>query len=164
MGSGPSHLYLVALGSNMRHARFTQPDRVVRAALNGLTRVIATSRIIASRPVGPSLRTYANCVAVLESDMEPREMLDTLQAMETAFGRKRRGSRWRARPLDLDIILWSGGCWRDTALTIPHPEFRSRPFVLAPAREVAQRWRDPVSGKTIAQLWAKCNRTRVVLA
>lgn len=79
-------------------------------------------------------------------------MLDELQAVETAFGRRRQGQRWRSRTLDLDIVLWSGGCWGDEDLTLPHPEFRNRDFVLAPAARIAPDWRDPISGLTLRQL------------
>jgi 2-amino-4-hydroxy-6-hydroxymethyldihydropteridine diphosphokinase len=57
--------------------------------------------------------------------------------------------------LDLDIVLWSGGPWASERLVIPHPEFRSRAFVLAPAAAVAPGWRDPVTGRTLRQLNAR---------
>uniref|UniRef100_UPI0015771B8A 2-amino-4-hydroxy-6- hydroxymethyldihydropteridine diphosphokinase n=1 Tax=Sphingomonas bacterium TaxID=1895847 RepID=UPI0015771B8A len=76
-----------------------------------------------------------------------------------AFGR-RRGRRWGARVLDLDIVLWSGGSWRSPGLTIPHPAFRDRRFVLDPMVALAPRWRDPVTGLTIRQLAAQLTRRR----
>ncbi len=139
--------YLIALGSNVPHPRHGPPAAVLRAALVALETchlpVIAAAPIIASAPVGPSLRRYANGAAVIASALPPPALLDRLQAIEAAFGRTRRGRRWRARTLDLDIVLWSGGVWQDARLTIPHREYRHRAFVLGPAARIAPDWRDP---------------------
>ena len=120
--------------------------------------VVATSPVIDSAPIGPSLRQYANAVAVIESPLEPSALLHRLHQLEAAFGRgrnQRRGSRWRARALDLDIVLWSGGIWESAGLIVPHAEFRNRGFVLEPAQTIAPDWRDPVTGCTITQLAAR---------
>ena len=66
--------------------------------------------------------------------------------------RERRGQRWGSRTLDLNIVLWGGGSWASKALSIPHPLFRGRHFVLRPAAQVAPTWRDPVTGLTLRQL------------
>ena len=87
-------------------------------------------------------------------------MLALLQAVEAEFGRHRRGQAWMARVLDLDIVLWSGGCWAEPDLTIPHPQFRWRAFVLGPAHAVAPGWRDPLSGLTLRQLHARLTAPR----
>lgn len=120
--------------------------------------VLAASPIIASAPLGPSLRRYANAAALVRTDLAPPALLDALQHIEHAFGRKRRGRRWRERVLDLDIVLWGGGTWRSRRLTIPHPEWRRRAFVLVPARAIAPAWRDPATGLAVAQLAARLTR------
>ena len=156
------HRYLVALGSNMRHPRHGLPPAVLRAALRALgdagLAVERASPIMASAPLGPSRRRYANAAAVVRSALEPPALLDALHAVEHAFSRNRRGMRWQARTLDLDIVLWDGGCWHDPHLTIPHREFRVRDFVLAPALTIAPRWRDPVTGLTPRHLHARLTR------
>lgn len=154
--------YLVALGSNQRHHRHGNPRAVLIAALAALERsgmaVLAASPIITSRPLGPSLRTYANAAAVVEAECEPPVLLERLQAIEVAFGRRRRGQRWSARVLDLDLVLWAGGCWAEPGITVPHPAYRERAFVLVPARVVARNWCDPLSGQTVQQLHARLTR------
>lgn len=158
----PSHTYLIALGSNMRHPRHGPPREVVRQAVAALAEAgimrIVLSPIVASRPVGPSLRSYANAVLLCRADLAPPAMLERLLAVEAQFGRRRRGQRWRARTLDLDIVLWSGGRWHSPTLAIPHPLFRERLFVLAPAAAIAGSWRDPASGLTLRQLAARLAR------
>lgn len=133
---------------------------MVAAAIAELPSVIAASRIIETAPVGPSIRRYANAVVLIESDLAPEELLDALQAMERAAGR-RAGRRWGARVLDLDIILWSGGSFAAPGLTVPHSRFRERNFVLGPLAEIAPGWRDPVTRLTVRQLHARLTaRTR----
>ena len=156
---GDMHRYFIALGSNRRHGRFGCPKRTLCAArlmIEG--RVMAASRVIHSAPVGPSLRTYANCCAIVETGMNPAEFLAHLKAIEASFGRRSGGRRWAARVLDLDIILWTGGIWATPTLCIPHPAFRERGFVLGPASEIAGDWRDPVSGLSVYHLKARLDR------
>ncbi len=155
--------YLIALGSNQR-TRWGSPNAALRHLSghpsgrwdDGLS---VTSRIITSRPVGPGRRSFANAVALIESTCTPPELLAHLKQIERAHGR-RRGRRWGERPLDLDIIAWSGGMWASPGLSIPHPEFRNRRFVLAPLTEIAADWRDPVTQLTARQLLARLDRKR----
>src|SRR5690606_23892140 len=91
--------------------------------------VCNVSRVIRTAPIGPSQRRYANGAALVASELDPPAMLARLKRIERLFGRRPGGQRWRARVLDLDIVLWSGGCWASSGLTIPHPLFRARRFV-----------------------------------
>lgn len=120
--------------------------------------VEAVSRLMTTRPVGPSRRRYANAAAVIAGTLAPEGALDDLQAIEAQFGRERRGQRWRSRVLDVDIVLWSGGAWVSRGLVIPHPLFRERSFVLGPAARIAPRWRDPLTGLTLRALDARLTR------
>lgn len=148
----------------MRRPGVGGPRQVLAAALPALEelgmRVRAVSKAIDSEPLGPSRRRYANAVAIVESGLAPDGLLAALQRLEQAFGRRRRGSRWQARPLDLDIVLWSGGCWATPGLSIPHAGFRSRAFVLDPAADIAGSWRDPLTGLTLRHLGARLTRPR----
>lgn len=161
----PLPLYAIGLGSNRRHVRFGDPRQVLMAALAALEsddiEAVDASPIIASAPLGPSRRRYANAVALVASPLSPPEMLERLQAIEAAFGR-RMGQRWSARTLDLDILLWSGGAWSDAALNIPHPALAERDFVLGPLRAIAPGWRHPLSSHTVRQLAARLVRAKPV--
>ena len=151
--------YLIALGSNQRHARHGPPRQVLQAAIAALGgKVEAVSHVIDSAPLGPSRRRYANAAVVLRSKRDPERMLAKLKAIERKFGRKRGGQRWGPRVLDLDIILWEGGMWSSPGLNVPHIAFRTRRFVLGPAAAIAPGWRDPISGLSLAQLHARLTR------
>lgn len=143
-------LYAVGIGSN-RRGRHGMPEDEVRAALVALDGVIDTAPILSTAPLGPSKRRFANTVALIESDETPPTLLQRLKAIERAFGR-RRGRRWDARVIDLDILLWSEGSWATGGLLVPHIAFRTRDFVLDPLVLLTPDWRDPVSGLTVRQL------------
>ena len=156
--------YLIALGSNKRHARHGAPERVLEAALVALAEesvaVEAVAPTLQSPPLGPSRRRYANSAAVIETGLDPEELLALLKQIEHQFGRRSGGQRWSSRVLDLDIVLWNGGAWSSPGLTIPHQSFRIRDFVLTPARQVAPDWRDPITGLSANHLHARLTRPR----
>ena len=159
-----AHRYLIALGSNQRHPAIGLPRRVVEAAMEALDgqglQLIAASPVIDSAPVGPSLRRYANAAALVETRLDPQDLLDHLHAVEEQFGRRRVGQAWRSRVLDLDIALWSGGAYAVPGLTIPHVHLRDRTFVLAPGMALTPHWRDPISRLTLRQLHSRLTRPR----
>ncbi len=155
-------LYAIALGSNQPHPLYGDPRAVLAAALAALDeaplRLLAAAPAIASRPIGPSIRSYANGAAIIETELEPLALLAHLKVIEQAFGRRPSGQRWRARVLDLDILLWSGGAFADDVLCIPHREMRKRAFVLDPLATIASDWRDPISGLSVRHLKARLDR------
>lgn len=154
----PLTSYIVALGSN-RRGRHGSPRREVAAALAAIGGIRAVSRIHETAPLGPSIRRFANAVAWIDSEETPDALLRRLKGIERAFGR-RRGRRWGARVIDLDIVLWSGGAWSARDLTVPHPQYRARRFVLAPLAEIAPSWRDPLTGRKTLPLLHAVDRRR----
>jgi 2-amino-4-hydroxy-6-hydroxymethyldihydropteridine diphosphokinase len=153
------HRYAIGLGSNRPHGRFGAPVAILNAALADL-HPVAASGIIETAPIGPSLRTFANAAALIETELSPPELLAALKAIERRFGR-RRGQRWGARVLDLDILLWSGGCWSSATLSIPHRHLTGRRFALDPLAQIAPKWRIPRHG-TARQCAARLTRPRPV--
>lgn len=155
----------MALGSNRRHGRHGAPERVIIAALAAMVdaglEIVAISPILPTPPLGPGGRRFANAAALIETDDAPPALLRRLKAIERAFGR-RRGRRWGARVLDLDILLWTGGLWASRELSIPHREFRRRDFALFPLERIAPDWVDPLTNLAIRHLAARLRRTRPV--
>ena len=147
------HVYAIAIGSNRPHGRFGRPTGVVEAAIARLDADFAlfdASPIFLNAAQGGAGRDFANAVALLESDLEPQQMLAKLKRVERDFGR-RGGRRWGSRVLDLDIVLWSGGEFRSRRLSIPHPRLAERSFVLQPLAMIAPRWRiGPLSVRHLA--------------
>jgi len=138
-----THLYAIAIGSNRPHGRFGRPTGVVEAAIARLDRdfgLFDASPILLNAAHGRAGRDFANAVALVESHLEPPEMLGRLKSLEREFGR-RAGRRWGPRVLDLDLVLWSGGKFRSRRLSVPHPQLARRDFVLQPLAAIAPNWR-----------------------
>ncbi len=92
----------------------------------------ALSALYHSEPHGPEDQPlYVNAVAKISTGLLPHQLLDSLQAIEDQHQRVRR-TRWGARTLDLDILLFGTRVIVDERLEIPHSQLRLRNFVLAP--------------------------------
>lgn len=153
-----THLYAIAIGSNRPHGRHGRPPQIVEAAIARLDEefgLFDASPILLNSAHGPAGRDFANSVALVESKLEPPQMLGRLKAIEREFGR-RPGRRWGPRVLDLDIALWSGGKFRSRGLTIPHHQLPKRSFVLQPLAAMAPGWR--VGATSIRHLAARLAR------
>ncbi|WP_137897545.1 2-amino-4-hydroxy-6-hydroxymethyldihydropteridine diphosphokinase [Sphingomonas sp. 2SG] len=151
-------IYAIGIGSN-RRGRHGGPADEVRAAIAAIGGLVAASPVIGSAPLGPSIRRFANAAILIASDETPPVLLARLKGIEAAFGR-RRGRRWGARVIDLDILLWSGGSWRDPRLTVPHAALSARGFVLGPLARIAPGWRVPPQARSVRQLAHAVDRPR----
>lgn len=155
--------YLIGLGSN--RYRGGPPRHIIASAIDALAaldlKISQRSAVITTPPLGPGKRHYANAAILVETDLAPGELLTLCKAIEVQFGR-RPGRRWGDRILDLDLLLWSGGCWAEPALTLPHPALANRDFVLGPLVEIAPDWRHPTNGLTIRQLYHHIRRNMPV--
>jgi len=148
----------VALGSNLgdrhEHMRWAC-DRLGRLLTD-----VRTSSVIETPPFevpdpdaqGP----YLNAALTGVTTRSAEQLLAALQVLEAERGRART-HRNAARTLDLDLILFGDAVLDQPALTVPHPRFRERAFVLAPLAEVAGDWIDPVTGLTVTALLQRLN-------
>lgn len=162
MAKTAPHIYALALGSNRPLSACLTPRQLLAEAATRIAQdaqIIAVSPTIETAPMGPSRRRYANAALLVQSPLAPPAMLAWLQSIEQALGR-RRYRRWGERSVDIDLILWSGGPWNSRKLTIPHPAFAARDFVLTPLSAIAPAWRDPRSGLMIRHLNARRQKAR----
>jgi 2-amino-4-hydroxy-6-hydroxymethyldihydropteridine diphosphokinase len=126
----------VALGSNLgdRAAHLAH----ARARLGQLpgVRLVAASAVEETAPLGPIPQgPYLNQTVLLETTLEPVELLAHTRAIETERGRERR-VRWGPRTLDLDLVRWEGRTVRTPEVTLPHPELPNRAFWLGEIAEL----------------------------
>lgn len=156
--TGATHLYAIAIGSNRPHGRYGRPPDVVHAAIARLDQefgLFDASPIMLNAAHGGAGREFANAVALIESPLEPLQVLERLKHMERQFGR-RPGRRWGPRVLDLDLVLWSGGRVRSRRLNVPHPRLAERSFVLQPLAAIAPGWRmGPLTVRHLAHRLAR---------
>lgn len=143
----------LALGSNLGDRRAHLNWAVDRLAAHltdlRLSSILETEPVDVPDPQPP----YLNAVVVGKTDLSPDMLMQKLLDLEREQGRTRPALR-APRTLDLDLILYGDLILNTPALTVPHPRFRDRRFVLAPLAELAPDWRDPVTGNSIAALLA----------
>lgn len=98
---------------------------------------------------------FTNGVAMVETVLDPTELLQLLLQVETEHGRLRHpGAKgYRDRFLDLDLLYFGGTVWSSLELILPHPHIASRLFVLAPLAEIAPTFQDPVTGLTVEVMY-----------
>jgi len=127
----------VGLGGNVG-----DPVATLRASLEALSRLPATQLLRTSRlyrtPAWgvPDQADFINAVALLDTALDPRALLDGMLGIERAFGRERR-ERWGPRILDLDLLLYGDGVIDQPGLRVPHPHLHERAFALLPLLDVS---------------------------
>jgi 2-amino-4-hydroxy-6-hydroxymethyldihydropteridine diphosphokinase len=91
-----------------------------------------------TEPVGLVLdqRDFYNACLRIETALGPEELLDACKAVERELGRAAGGPRHGPRVIDVDVLLLDGVSYSSERLTLPHPEVRSRRFVLVPLLEL----------------------------
>lgn len=134
------HSAVIAFGANLGdRARTIRAAAAQIDALPGTSLVILSSLVesAAVKPDGvdPNAPEYLNAVALVETSLEPHDLLTALNAIEHEHGRTR-SERWGDRTLDLDIITYDLLDISDERLTLPHPRAAERSFVLAPWLEL----------------------------
>jgi 2-amino-4-hydroxy-6-hydroxymethyldihydropteridine diphosphokinase len=143
----------ISLGSNLgdRHAHLEYAIDALQLDLNE----ISVSSFLETQPVGvgPEHGTYLNAAVVGRTQLPARLLLDRLLEIEEERGRAR-PYPMAPRTLDLDLILYGNATIEEDGLSVPHPRFRERAFILRPLAEVAPEMIDPVTGLSVAQLYA----------
>ena len=141
----------IALGSNLGDRRAHLQYAIDALALD-LTD-IKSSSIIETAPegVGDEHGPYLNAAVVGLTALSARDLFARLQEIEEEGGRQR-PYPLAPRTLDLDLILYGESVIVEPGLSVPHPRFRERAFVLRPLSEIAPDMRDPITGQTVGEL------------
>ncbi len=131
----------IGLGSNLgNRLAYLQAATCALKALPHTT-LLALSRVYETPPIGIQEQpVFLNAVAQIQTALAPRALLACLKAIERALGRPEHYSRWSARIIDLDILLYGNMVIDELMLTIPHPELPHRKFAMLPLLDLA----DPI--------------------
>jgi 2-amino-4-hydroxy-6-hydroxymethyldihydropteridine diphosphokinase len=149
-------LVYLGLGSNL-----AEPAEQVKSARQAIASIpgvqeSACSSLYSSMPMGPQDQPdYINAVMAIETQLPPQVLLEHLQAIEKDHGRERKGERWGARTLDIDILLYGEQAIDLPNLTVPHNGMAERPFVLMPLAEIAPHLTIPGKGD-VSDLLTRC--------
>jgi len=152
----------IALGSNMGD-RFANLQQAVNLIDNGIGQVLRCSSIYEVPAVGFSGAIFLNACLVAESEKTAKVILKGLKAVENEMGRKQvSNGSYRDRPIDLDLIMVEDEVFNSEELSIPHPRFQDRLFVLQPLCEIAPQKRVPNQNLTVSQLFNSCEDPTII--
>lgn len=131
---------MLAFGANLGDREQTIRDAAIElAARPGLLSLVLSSLVesVAVTEAGPSTDepAYLNAVALIDTTLSPRELLQTVLEVEQLFGRVR-SERWAARTIDIDIVAFGHERVNEPDLVVPHPHAAQRLFVLNPWLEL----------------------------
>jgi 2-amino-4-hydroxy-6-hydroxymethyldihydropteridine diphosphokinase len=147
---------VIGLGSNV--GRREENVRRAVSEIGGRMRLIAVSSVYETEPMYlEDQGWFLNCVVVVETDLEPDDLLRWLKRKERAMGRgvggpTGRSERYGPRTIDMDILLYGRSVISGPSLEVPHPKLAERAFVLIPLAEVRPQLLHPVLGKTASEL------------
>jgi 2-amino-4-hydroxy-6-hydroxymethyldihydropteridine diphosphokinase len=150
------HKAAIALGANLP-STFGGPrenlDEAVRR-ISALGRVLAVSSYLATAPeIFTAQPEFLNAALLLETSLEPLDLMRALLEIESAMGRVRAGVPPKGpRTIDLDLIFFDDAVIESEELTLPHPGVAERKFVLAPLAEIAPDWNHPKTGMTVGKM------------
>ena len=146
----------IALGSNMGD-RLVNLQQAVNRIDNEIGQVLRCSSIYEVPAVGFSGAIFLNACLVAESEKTPKAILKVLKSIENKMGRKQvADGLYQDRMIDLDLIMVDDEVLYSHELTLPHPRFHDRLFVLQPLCEIAPEKRVPNINQTVAQLKKTC--------
>ncbi len=148
------HRVFIGIGSNLGNRRAHYQKALALIAALPKTRIVKSSSLYESEPIGEAKNWYVNGVIEVETDFSPQQLLRRLQEIEQGMGRKRtpQTKKWTSRKIDLDILLFDNQVIESPSLTIPHRELHKRRFVLLPLCELAPHLTHPRLGMTITDL------------
>ena len=134
----PAEEVFIGLGSNIGDSSTIVDQALIALGNISQCSLRASSSLYRSEAIGDIPQDdYINAVALIDTSLEPLELLLELQAIEYAYYRRReQEERWAPRTLDLDIILFGDRSIDDSHLVIPHPQIAQRLFVLEPMFEI----------------------------
>jgi 2-amino-4-hydroxy-6-hydroxymethyldihydropteridine diphosphokinase len=145
----------IGLGSNLGDREATLLRAVeLLGAHEGIV-IVAVSTLRETEPVGfLEQPRFLNGAAAVETELEPRDLLDRLLAVERALGRERTGPGFGPRTVDLDLLLYGDRVVDEPGLTVPHPRLAERRFALEPLAELDPELTLP-GGRRIGDLLAR---------
>ena len=155
----------ILLGSNLgdRQLLINQACEMIEERCG---RIVSKSRLYESEPWGfKSEHWFLNQVVVLDTDMSPDNLMDSLLAIEKELGRDRTTPHegYVSRPMDLDILYWGKDLIVEKQhVIVPHPRLHKRRFTLLPLCDVAPDYVHPILKKTNRQLLDECQDTGIV--
>lgn len=146
------HVAYILLGSNMGDRKQKLQQAMERIAKDAGS-VTSSSSIYETEPWGVKEQAFfLNQVIEIKTEMAPAELLMALKKTEEAIGRTGQ-TKWGPREIDIDILYYDELIIDTENLKIPHPQIPNRNFVLIPLMEIAGDYIDPLTQRTVDDIY-----------
>ncbi len=157
-----NHILYLLLGSNLGDKK-KQMDQAMELIKEMIGRVEKRSSYYKTEPWGFSSEDlFLNIVLQTLTSLSPEEVMQQIGEIEKIFGRKRSGSGYSSRNMDIDILFYDDLVMDQDNLKIPHPLIQDRRFALVPLNEIAHDLIHPVFHMTIHELLMECKDIKEV--
>ena len=147
-------LVYLGLGSNI------EPETNLRLGIAELRRhygELVISNTYQNAAVGFEGDDFMNLVVAFESDDEPLEIQQRIEAIHSMAGRQRGEEKFASRPLDIDLLLYGDLVIDEPPLRLPRSDVLEYSFVLRPLAEIAPELVHPITGRTMLDHWQECD-------
>lgn len=128
--------------------------------------IVTTSSFYETEPWGmDSENLFVNAVMQISTSLTPDELLNAIKIIEKTLGRiddTTAEGTYADRCIDIDIIFYDDTIINTPNLTIPHPHFHKRAFMIVPMLEIAQDFIHPVFKKTVSKLYDELDNPEMV--
>jgi len=153
----------IGLGSNLGRKKANIRRAVKLLSKKKDIKILKVSSLYETEPVGYVKQDwFVNTCLKAETNLSPRQLLNTLKDIEKQLKKKKKFIRWGPRTVDLDILLYDNLRLKTKDLVIPHPEMHKRAFILIPLIELEPNLVHPKKRKSILELLANLKRNKEV--
>lgn len=156
------HQLILSLGGNLGNKAqiFAETSDLIE---NEIGNVVDASPIYETPPWGfVSENHFWNQVLVVETSLNPMEVLQKIREIEKHFGRERKAGIYQSRMMDIDILFYDDLVMETDELTIPHPHIFERRFVLAPLCDICPELVHPGKSKPVREMLSECSDNSLV--
>ncbi|MEX1188559.1 MAG: 2-amino-4-hydroxy-6-hydroxymethyldihydropteridine diphosphokinase [Bacteroidia bacterium] len=153
---------IISIGSNLGD-RLENMSEAIKRLTSDSKEKIKCSHVYESKAVGfSSENNFYNAVFSFSTKLSVLEVLDKISMVESAMGRLRLSKSYTDRIIDLDIIGFNNLTIDSEILTLPHPRYSRRLFVLLPLFELYPQWVDLNTCVSINEMIEKCLQESIV--
>ena len=146
----------ILLGGNLgdKSKIFEETKKLIGERVGLVTK---QSSVYVTEPWGFDSELFWNQAIIVETTLNPHEILHQTQTIERSMGRANKSTHYEARTMDIDLLFYNDLKLNTSDLVLPHPKIAERKFVLIPLNEIAPEKCHPVSGLKVEEMLRLCS-------
>jgi len=145
----------ILLGGNLgdKSKIFEETKKLIGERVGLVTK---QSSVYVTEPWGFDSELFWNQAIIVETTLNPHEILKQTQAIEKSMGRANKSIHYEARTMDIDLLFYNDLKLNTSDIVLPHPKIGERKFVLIPLNEIAPKKCHPISGLKVEEMLRLC--------